>query len=133
MATEWLCEAFEVSRAGFYAWWTRSPSARARATDQLLTKVRASFLASDRICGARRVWYVLLADVVASGRHRIERLIHHAALRARPRRQRVSLDTCGRSTAVAPNVLDWTFIAASMNRKGARTSISFLDGSSTGP
>lgn len=46
--TEWLCEALGVSRAGFYAWRTRSPSARARANDQLLTRVRASFLASDR-------------------------------------------------------------------------------------
>ena len=46
--TEWRCKALGVSRAGFYAWRTRSPSARERATDQLLTRVRASFLASDR-------------------------------------------------------------------------------------
>jgi len=44
----WVCEALGGSRAGFYAWRTRSPSARARANDQLLTGVRASFFASDR-------------------------------------------------------------------------------------
>jgi putative transposase len=114
----WLCEALGVSRAGFYAWRTRSPSARERANEQLLARVRASFLASDRTYGARRVWHDLLADGVACGRHRIERLMRHAALRARPRRRRVSVDTGGRSTnAVAPNVLDRTFTAASMNRK----------------
>jgi putative transposase len=114
----WLCEAFGVSRAGFYTWRTRTPSARARANEQLLARVRASFLASDRTYGARRVWHDLLAEGVSCGRHRIERLMRHAALRARPRRRRVPADTGGRSTnAVAPNVLDRTFTAASVNRK----------------
>ena len=114
----WLCEALGVSRAGFYAWRTRSPSARAKANEQLLARVRASFLASDRTYGARRVWHDLLADGVSCGRHRIERLMRHAALRARPRRRRVPSDTGVRSTnAVAPNVLDRTFTAASVNRK----------------
>ena len=114
----WLCEALGVSRAGFYAWRTRSPSARTRANNQLLTRVRASFLASDRTYGARRVWHDLLADGVSCGRHRIERLMRQAALRARPRRRRVPSDTGVRGTnAVAPNVLDRTFTAASANRK----------------
>ena len=114
----WLCEALGVSRAGFYAWRTRSPSARARANEQLLARVRASFFASDRTYGARRVWHDLLADGVSCGRHQIERLMRHAALRARPRRRRVPSDTGVRSTnAVAPNVLDRTFAAASANRK----------------
>ena len=114
----WLCEALGVSRAGFYAWRTRSPSARARADEQLRARVRASFLASDRTYGARRVWHDLLADGVACGRHRIERLMRQQALRARPRRRRVPSDTGMRSTnAVAPNVLARTFEAASANRK----------------
>ena len=116
--TEWLCEALGVSRAGFYAWRTRSPSARARANDQLLTRVRASFLASNRTYGARRVWHDLLADGVSCGRHRIERLMRPAALCARPRRRQMPSDIGVRSTnAVAPNVLDRTFTAASANRK----------------
>ena len=114
----WLCEALGVSRAGFYAWRTRSPSARAKANEQLLARVRASFLASDRTYGARRVWHDLLAEGVSCGRHRIERLMRHAALRARPRRRRVPSDTGVWSTnVVAPNVLDRTFTAASVNRK----------------
>ncbi len=114
----WVCEALGVSRGGFYAWRTRSPSARARADEPLLARVRASFLASDRPDGARRVWHDLLADGVSCGRHRIERLMRQQALRARPRRRRVPPDTGTQSTnAVAPNVLDRTFDAASANRK----------------
>jgi putative transposase len=114
----WWCEALGVSRAGFYAWRTRSPSARARANEQRLTRVRVSFFASDRTDGARRVWHDLLANGISCGRHRIERLMRHAALRARPRRRRVPSDTGVRLTnAVAPNVLNRTFDAASSNRK----------------
>ena len=114
----WLCEALGVSRAGFYAWRTRSPSVRTRTDEQLLIRVRASFLTSDRTYGARRVWHDLLVEGIACGRHRIERLMRHAALRARPRRRRRPADTGVRSTnAVAPTVLNRTFDTASANCK----------------
>lgn len=116
--TGWLCEALGVSRAGFYAWRTRPPSDRARADEQLLVRVRASFLTSDRTYGARRVWHDVLVEGLACGLHRIERLMRHAALRARPRRRRMPSHTGVCSThAVAPNVLNRTFDAASANRK----------------
>ena len=111
-----LREALGVSRTGFYAWRTRPPSDRARADEQLLIHVRASFLASDRTYGARRVWHDVLVEGLACGLHRIERLMRHAALRARPRRRRMPSDTGVRSTH-APNVLNRTVDAASANRK----------------
>ena len=49
--------------------------------------MRASFLASDRTYGARRVWHDVLAEGIACGLHRIERLMRQQALRARPRRR----------------------------------------------
>ena len=54
---EWLCGALGVSRGGFYAWLTRPRSRRSRSEEELGAKVRASFLASDRTYGARRVWH----------------------------------------------------------------------------
>jgi len=116
--TGWLCGALGVSRGGFYAWLRRPPSARAKANEALMAKVRASFLASDRTYGARRVWHDLLAEGVSCGRHRIERLMRHQALRARPRRRGLPPDPGARSTnAVAPNVLNRTFDASLANRK----------------
>src|SRR5476649_1981795 len=52
--------------------------------EELGAKVRASFLASDRTYGARRVWHDLLAEGVACGLHRIERLMRQQALKAPP-------------------------------------------------
>lgn len=113
----WLCEALGVSRAGFYAWRTRPPRVRARANERLRIRVRASVLTSERTYGARRVWHDMLVEGIACGRHRIERLMRQAALRARPRRRRMPADTGARSTnAVAPSVLDRMFDAASATR-----------------
>ena len=80
---EWLCGALGVSRAGFYAWLTRPRSQRSRSDEELGAKVRASFLASDRTYGAKRVWHDMLAEGVSCGLHRIERLMRLQALKAR--------------------------------------------------
>jgi len=115
---EWLCGALGVSRGGFYAWLTRPRSRRSRSDEELGAKVRASFLASDRTYGARRVWHDMLAEGVSCGLHRIERLMRLQALKARPRRRRLPPDLGERQVAaVAPNVLDRSFEAPAPNRK----------------
>src|SRR4051812_26971244 len=117
-AVDWMCEALGVSRGGFYAWLTRPRSQRSRNDEELAVKVRASFLASDRTYGARRVWRDLLADGLSCGLHRIGRLMRLQALKARPRRRRLPPDLGERPAgAVAPNVLDRAFEAAAPNRK----------------
>ena len=90
-AAAWMCEALGVSRGGFYGWLTRPRSARSRSDADLAAKVRASFLASDRTYGARRVWHDMIADGLVCGLHRIERLMRQQGLR--------SLRTC--STAAS--------------------------------
>jgi putative transposase len=114
----WLCEALGVSRSGFHAWLSRPPSDRAHADAALTSRVRASFVASDRTYGARRVWHDLLADGATCGLHRVERLMREGALRARPRRRRLPSDTGDRSQAASvSNVLDRQFEAGAPNQK----------------
>jgi putative transposase len=117
-AVDWMCGALGVSRGGFYAWLRRPRSRRSRSDEELSAKVRASFLASDRTYGARRVWRDLLADGAWCGLHQIERLMRLQALKARPRRRRLPPDRGERQVgAVAANVLDRTFVAPAPNRK----------------
>jgi putative transposase len=84
-----MCGALGVSRGGFYAWLTRPRSRRSRSDEDLAAKVRASFLASDRTYGARRVWHDLIAEGMSCGQHRIERLMRQQGLKARPRPRRL--------------------------------------------
>ena len=114
----WMCEALGVSRSGFHAWLTRSPSKRARADEETGARVRTSFLASDRTYGARRVWRDVLAEGVACGLHKIERLMRAQALRARPRRRGLPKDEGERLlAALSPNLLDRQFAAERPNQK----------------
>jgi putative transposase len=112
----WLCDALGVSRSGFYSWLTRSPSRRAREDEAIGAKVRASFIASARTYGARRVWRDVLAEGVSCGLHRIERLMRDNALRARPRRRGLPKDQ-GERLVAAANVLDRQFEAERPNQK----------------
>ncbi len=113
-----LCEALGVSRSGYYGWLTRPRSQRERDDEVIGMQVRQSFLGSDRTYGARRVWHDVLAEGHRCGLHRIERLMQAQALRARPRRRGLPVDTGQRSiAAIAPNVLDRQFQASSPNQK----------------
>jgi putative transposase len=112
----WLCEALDVSRSGFHAWLNRSPSARARQDDVLVTKIDRSFKSSDRTYGARRVWHDVLAEGLSCGLHRVERLMRENGLRARPRRRGLPKDTGERAT-VSGNLLDRAFEAPEPNQK----------------
>lgn len=111
-----MCEALGVSRSGFYAWLSRSPSRRRQADEVLGTHVHQSFLNSDRTYGARRVWHDVLALGQRCGLHRIERLMREQGLRARPRRRGLPKDRARRG-AVAANVLDRQFRADGPNQK----------------
>ena len=112
----WICEALGVSRSGFHAWLKRGPSARSKSDEKLGAKVRASFVASDRTYGSRRVWHDLLAEGLSCGLHRVERLMRLEGLRARPRRRSLPKDD-GTRSMIADNVLDRQFSADRPNQK----------------
>ena len=113
-----LCEALGVSRSGFYAWLTRPRSQRSLDDEVIGHEVRQSFLGSDRTYGARRVWRDVLESGNRCGLHRIERLMHVQALRARPRRRGLPVDRGDRTGgAIAPNLLDRQFDATAPNQK----------------
>ena len=115
-----ICEALGVSRSGFYAWLTRKPSERTRRDEVLMAEVRRSFLDSGRTYGARRVWHDVLAAGLNCGLHAIERLMQTDAMKARPRRRRLPVDTGLRPVnELAANVLDRQFYATQPNRSWA--------------
>lgn len=114
----WLCKALDVSTSGFHDWLNRRPAKRTLENEALLGLIRRSFHDSDRTYGARRVLRDVLAAGLSCGLHRVERLMHENALKARPRRRKLPSDTGLREThAIAPNILDRQFHATQPNRK----------------
>lgn len=99
------CAVLRVSRAGFYAWRTRPPSARAGADQRLAVEVAAIHAASRQRYGSPRVHFELGERQQHVGRKRVARLMRLQGLRARvPRRFRTTTDS-QHALPIAPNVL----------------------------
>jgi hypothetical protein len=65
-----MCTSFGVSRAGYYAWLARQPSARSRADADLTVRIKAIHKISRETYGAPRIHAELLKRApgsVASG------------------------------------------------------------------
>jgi putative transposase len=113
-----MCGALGVSRAGFYEWLRRSPSARSRANEQLLTLIRTSFERSDKTYGARRVVRDVRHWGTGCSLNRVARLMLVAGLKARHKRRRLPVDHGVRTEcSIAPNLLDREFQATAPNQR----------------
>lgn len=114
--TQSLCRVLRVTRAGYYAWCSRGPSAR-RVTDiRLLAEIRAIHQHSRRTYGSPRVWRYLQRQGYRVSENRIARLMAQDGLRAkRSKRFRVTTDS-RRTKVVHENVLARDFTVGAPGR-----------------
>jgi putative transposase len=76
-----LCRVLGVSRASYYTWTTRGPSARARKDAALTERIRAVHQRSRGTYGAPRIHAELrLGHGIHVGRKRVARLMRAAGL-----------------------------------------------------
>jgi putative transposase len=124
-----MCSSLKVSRAGYYAWIDRPPSAHAAEDQRLAVMVRAAHVESGRRYGAPRVQKELAktSDVHLSQK-RVGRLIRQERLRARPRKRFKSTTMSEHDQPVAANVLDGNFVAAGPNQKWVGDTTELLTG-----
>jgi putative transposase len=76
-----------VSRAGYYAWLDREPSARGRDDAELTNRITAIHEASKETYGAPRIHAELIDEGIRVGRKRVERLMKAAGLAGVSRRK----------------------------------------------
>jgi len=75
-----MARVLGVSRAGYYAWAKRPPSARAVADAALLKQIRTVHAGSRQTYGSPRVHAELRAGGKRHGRKRVARLMRAAGL-----------------------------------------------------
>lgn len=84
-----LCQVLGVTRAGYYAWKTRTPSRRALADDRLSRLIAEIFKRSHETYGAPRIQAELADDYgVTVGRKRVARLMRELGLEGVSRRRK---------------------------------------------
>jgi putative transposase len=81
-----LCARHGVTRAGYYSFRRRQPSAHARQDERLLKLIRAVFEASEGTYGSPRIHAALQKAGPRVGCKRVARLMRSAALKARSAR-----------------------------------------------
>jgi putative transposase len=112
-----MCRVLEVSRSGFHAWQSRTPSARAIEDARLTARILEIHHENRRVYGSPRIHAELvLGDGERVGRKRVERLMRAAGISGLVTRKR------GRTTIRVPGVrvcedlVDRGFAAQAPNR-----------------
>ena len=101
-----LCAALDVSRAGFYAWRQRGPSARDRTDEAMGVEIDALFVRYRRTDGSPRLHRALRRAGHACGRHRVARIMRRQGLAGRVRgRRRPWTPDSDHTQPIAPNRL----------------------------
>lgn len=80
--TRELCEAFEVSRSGYYAWRERAPSARQQANLRLVEEIQLLRQGQEACYGSPRMTEELQARGHLCSENRVARLMREHSLRA---------------------------------------------------
>jgi putative transposase len=110
-----LCRVLDVAPSGYYAWLKQPLSRRAQEDARLLRLIRASFVASQGIYGAPRVFLDLREAGETCSKHRVARLMRENRLRAlhgyRTRRWSV-----GKPAVLIPNLLQRQFTVTRPNK-----------------
>ena len=103
-----LCEAFKVSRSGYYDWAERQQTPGPRAAEDALLRERIKFLheQSRGTYGSPRIQKDLRDEGSRHGRNRIARLMRETGLSGRPaRRYRPVTTDSNHQQPIAPNRL----------------------------
>jgi len=106
-----LCRALGVSRAGFYAWQHRPPSAHDVEDERLKVLVREAHQLGRGYYGSPRVHRALKKRHVRVSRKRVVRLMQKEGLVGRKRRRFRCTTDSKHTLPVAGNLLDRDFTA----------------------
>ena len=78
-----MSRLYAVTRAGYYAWRSREPSARSEADAELLKRIERVHAQSEGTYGSPRIQRALCAQGVTAGKNRIARLMRQHRICAR--------------------------------------------------
>jgi len=101
-----MCNVLEVSRSGYYAWKSRTPSKRQRLNRGLLNNIRDVYIKNRKLYGSPRITAELNNEGIQCGKNRVARIMKDNGIRAILKRSRFKRTTDSRHPyALAANLL----------------------------
>jgi len=117
---EVVCEVLAVTRSGYYAWWKRPLSTRARRREELAGKIEHAHEQNRRVYGSPRVCQALRAQGESVCENTVADIMKERQIRAKTKKKFVPRTTDSRhEQPVACNVLDRQFDASLPDQKWA--------------
>lgn len=124
-----MCQALNVTRAGYYAWRKRQqapPGPGEARREELIGRIRGAHEQSRGTYGSPRVYHELKAQGVAVSENTVAKLMREEGIRSKVKRRfKVRTTDSVHEHPVAPNLLDRDFAAAAPDRKWA-TDITYV-------
>ncbi len=106
---KFMARVLFVSRAGYYAWLAKGPSARTRADVELKAKIQKTYDDSRATYGTKRIQAELAAEGTVAGRDRIGRLRKEMGLGCRQKRKFKATTNSKHNFPTVPNLLNQAF------------------------
>lgn len=114
-----MCNRFNVSKSGYYAWRKRKPCKREVKNQMLAVKIMSLHKESRGCYGSPRITQDLLASGQHVSRKRVARIMREMRLTGRPPRRRTRTTDSRHSQPVAENIIARNFTANGPNQRWA--------------
>lgn len=111
-----LCQVLKVSRSGYYAWYHRPESHRAKTNQTLTQAIKAIFTQSRQTYGHRRVKHVLKQQGNPVSKHRVARLMKAADLTPKTKKKFKATTNSKHKLPVHDNHLQRDFTPEEINQ-----------------
>jgi putative transposase len=111
-----MCNFFDVSISGYYAWLNRPPSRRAQEDKRLEVEILASHERTRQTCGPERIQKDLAEHGIKAGVCRIRRLRKKLGIRCKQKKKFKATTNSKHNLPVAENILDQNFNATAPNQ-----------------
>jgi len=111
-----MCELFEVSPSGYYAWIGRQPSVTETRRDELAAEIRTIHTAVKKRYGSPRMHAELVARGQACSRNTVAKIMKELGIQAISHKKfRVSTTDSNHDSPIAANLVDQEFTATKPN------------------
>ena len=111
-----MCRVLGVSASGYYAWEKREPSARERANERLLERIRTLHAKSRKTYGVPRMMFELTDAGEIAGHNRVARLMREDGLVGASRRKGCWTTRRNKDARPAPDLVERKFAADAPDR-----------------
>lgn len=113
---EKMCEVFDVSRRGYYAWLDRPLSERKLRKERLAKRIKQIFLESRRLYGSPKITKVLQSEGEKVSQKTVGRIMKELGLRSRTVKKYKATTNSNHSLPVQENKLNQQFVTKAPNQ-----------------